>query len=90
MVVFVKAMSGIIADPGLPLPHGSRRRLVVPQPRDWQIHRQALVSPHGTAHDVLRWSAIVALAWWGADEVVRGVNPFRRILGASVLASLIL
>jgi len=51
---------------------------------------QALVSPHGTAHDVLRWSAIVALAWWGADEVVRGVNPFRRILGASVLASLIL
>ena len=51
---------------------------------------QALVSPHGTAHDVLRWSAIVALALWGADEVVRGVNPFRRILGASVLASLIL
>jgi hypothetical protein len=26
---------------------------------------------------------------WAVDEVIRGVNPFRRILGAAVLASLI-
>jgi hypothetical protein len=51
---------------------------------------QAVVSPNGTAHDVLRWLAIVALGWWGVDELLRGVNPFRRILGAAVLTSLIL
>jgi hypothetical protein len=51
---------------------------------------QALVSPDGTAHDVLRWLAIAALAWWGLDELLRGVNPFRRILGAAALTSLIL
>ena len=26
-----------------------------------------------------------ALAWWAVDEVLRGVNPFRRLLGAVVL-----
>jgi hypothetical protein len=26
------------------------------------------------------------LAWWAIDEVVRGVNPWRRFLGASVTA----
>jgi hypothetical protein len=51
---------------------------------------QALVSPPGTAHDVLRWLAIAALAWWGLDELLRGVNPFRRILGVAALTSLIL
>ena len=43
----------------------------------------------GSAHDVLRWLAIGALAWWGMDELVRGVNPFRRALGAAALISLI-
>jgi hypothetical protein len=51
---------------------------------------QALVSPHGTPHDVLRWLAIAALAWWGLDELLRGVNPFRRLLGAAALTLLIL
>jgi hypothetical protein len=50
---------------------------------------QALVSPHGPVHDVLRWSAIAALAWWAVDELLRGVNPFRRILGAAALAFLV-
>lgn len=27
----------------------------------------------------------VALVVWGVDEVLRGVNPFRRLLGAGVL-----
>jgi hypothetical protein len=51
---------------------------------------EALVSPHGTAHEVLHWLAFAALAWWGLDEVIRGVNPFRRLLGAVALTWLIL
>lgn len=27
----------------------------------------------------------VALVWWAVDELVRGVNPFRRLLGATTL-----
>ena len=36
----------------------------------------------GTAHDVLVVVALGSLGWWAVDEVVRGVNPWRRILGA--------
>ncbi|GJD36118.1 hypothetical protein [Methylobacterium aerolatum] len=35
-----------------------------------------------------RWAALasrVALAVWAGDEVLRGVNPWRRCLGAAVL-----
>ena len=45
-----------------------------------------LAHPHGgvgTALDVLATGALVV---WAADEVLRGVNPARRILGAVVLA----
>jgi len=28
----------------------------------------------------------VAIVWWAIDELVRGVNPWRRFLGATVLA----
>ena len=31
-----------------------------------------------------------ALAIWAADELLRGVNPFRRMLGAGVLAAIAL
>jgi hypothetical protein len=31
--------------------------------------------------------ATVALLWWAVDEIVRGVNPFRRGLGAVVAVS---
>ena len=37
----------------------------------------------GTAVDVV---ATVALVAWAGDEVVRGVNPWRRMLGGGVLA----
>ena len=33
------------------------------------------------AHTVLGWIAEVALAAWAVDEVLRGVNPWRRALG---------
>ncbi len=39
-----------------------------------------------TALDVVAW---VALAIWAADEILRGVNPFRRLLGAVVMGGLI-
>jgi hypothetical protein len=30
--------------------------------------------------------ALGFLTWWSLDEIVRGVNPWRRFLGATVLA----
>lgn len=33
--------------------------------------------------------ATLALGWWAADEIVRGVNPWRRLLGTVVLAGLL-
>jgi hypothetical protein len=37
----------------------------------------------------LRVLGAAALVWWAVDEVVRGVNPWRRCLGAGVLAFLV-
>ena len=31
--------------------------------------------------------ATLAIVWWGTDELVRGVNPWRRFLGAAVLVA---
>ena len=36
---------------------------------------------------VLDVIATGALLWWAVDEIVRGVNPFRRILGAVVVVA---
>jgi hypothetical protein len=41
----------------------------------------------GPAATVLQVVATAALVWWAGDEVLRGVNPFRRLLGASVLVA---
>jgi hypothetical protein len=43
--------------------------------------------PSGSTASFLRALAIAALAVWAVDELVRGVNPFRRILGAAVLVA---
>ena len=43
-----------------------------------------IARPHGTVAGTLRVIAAGSLLWWAADEIVRGVNPFRRILGAVV------
>jgi hypothetical protein len=40
--------------------------------------------PGGRTHEVVRVVAVVAILLWALDEVVRGVNPFRRLLGAVV------
>jgi hypothetical protein len=41
----------------------------------------------GTATSVLHWVGTVAIVWWAGDELVRGVNPFRRLLGAGALVA---
>jgi hypothetical protein len=33
------------------------------------------------ANDVAGWIGTGGLAWWALDEVLRGVNPWRRVLG---------
>lgn len=38
------------------------------------------------ATEVLELAGRGALIVWGLDELARGVNPFRRVLGAGVLA----
>ncbi|CAN5797580.1 hypothetical protein BH20ACT6_BH20ACT6_05100 [soil metagenome] len=35
---------------------------------------------------LLRGAAVGAAVVWGLDELLRGVTPFRRMLGAGVLA----
>ena len=40
--------------------------------------------------DVLTVLSTGALLVWAADEVLRGVNPFRRLLGAGVLVVVVL
>lgn len=41
-------------------------------------------TPDGTAGTVVRGIGTAALLWWAADELLRGVNPWRRMLGATV------
>ncbi|GJD87581.1 MULTISPECIES: hypothetical protein [Methylobacterium] len=43
------------------------------------------LDPAGTPGRLVRVGAALSLAWWALDEVVRGVNPWRRFLGAAVL-----
>jgi hypothetical protein len=50
---------------------------------------RALSDPDGAWGLALRVVATVALSWWAVDEVVRGVNPWRRLLGAVVFAGLV-
>ena len=40
---------------------------------------------HGTAHTIVNGLGALVLVIWAGLEVVRGVNPWRRTLGAAVL-----
>jgi hypothetical protein len=46
-----------------------------------------LTDPRGGARTTLELLSTGALLWWAGDEIVRGVNPWRRILGAAVLGA---
>ena len=50
----------------------------------WALDLSGLAVP-ATLVAALRIVAAVALAWWALDEIVRGVNPWRRCLGGAVL-----
>ncbi len=47
----------------------------------------AAIAPTPTARVALKRVSAVALSVWAADELLRGVNPFRRMLGGAVLAA---
>jgi hypothetical protein len=71
-------------------------RISLAQLPNWQLGVWLLASavmrlgnPQGRARDVLVVIASAALALWAGDEVLRGVNPFRQILGVAVLAWLV-
>lgn len=34
-----------------------------------------------SGYTALEWAGSLTLGWWAIDELVRGVNPFRRSLG---------
>ena len=36
-------------------------------------------------HDIVGWVIRVLWLTWGADELARGVNPWRRLLGVAVI-----
>lgn len=46
-----------------------------------------LLAPSGDLRTGLRVLATGALMWWAIDEIVRGANPWRRLLGGAVLAA---
>jgi hypothetical protein len=45
-----------------------------------------LLDPSGVVRTALGLVATVGLLWWAVDEVARGVNPWRRLLGGVALA----
>jgi hypothetical protein len=50
----------------------------------WVLGRSDLSAAHTAAVDGVRHGALLV---WALDEVVRGASPFRRLLGAVVLAA---
>ena len=49
----------------------------------WSANR--LAQPGGVTGKALPWVASASLVAWSLDEIARGVNPWRRALGAGVL-----
>jgi hypothetical protein len=47
---------------------------------------RSLAHPEGTAGTALTVVGTTAILWWSVLEIARGDSPFRRVLGAAVLA----
>ncbi len=45
-----------------------------------------LLHPAGRLGLAVEVIGAIGLVWWGSDELIRGVNPWRRLLGAGALA----
>jgi hypothetical protein len=50
---------------------------------------ELIFSPSGTVATALTIVGTGALIVWAGDELIRGVNPFRRAVGAVVLAVIV-
>ena len=50
----------------------------------------AIFDPHGAIGTALSIVGTGALIVWAGDELLRGVNPFRRALGAVVLVAVVI
>ena len=50
---------------------------------------RSVFDPTGVQRSVLAWVGGLALLVWAVDEIARGVNPFRRIVGGVVLLGLV-
>ena len=48
---------------------------------------RAVLDPTGGWRTTLDLVATAALTWWSLDEILRGVNPWRRLLGTLVLTA---
>lgn len=51
---------------------------------------RSLLDPSGGVRTALDGVAGAALVWWAVEEILRGVNPWRRLLGGAVLAGQVL
>jgi hypothetical protein len=49
-----------------------------------------VLDTHGALDQTLHWIGATAIAWWSLDEIIRGVNPFRRVLGLVILTRLVI
>ena len=45
--------------------------------------------PNGAVGAAVSVTAAAGLVWWSVDEIVRGVSPFRRVLGGVVLTAFV-
>jgi hypothetical protein len=65
-----------------------------PNPALWAFLAGTLVlwafDPAGGVRAAFRVLAAAGLLWWAVDELLRGVNPWRRLLGGAVLAGQVL
>ncbi len=46
---------------------------------------EAFDAGQGTVRTVVGAIGTIGLTWWALDELIRGVNPWRRMLGGGVL-----
>jgi hypothetical protein len=57
----------------------------LPNPPLWifllTVAVRRVAAPSGTVRTVVDAVGVASLAWWAVDEVYRGVNPWRRLLG---------
>lgn len=51
---------------------------------------ERIASGSHTVMVIAQWTGTVALGWWAVDEIARGVNPWRRLLGVGAAVFVVL